>query len=77
LSEQLTDIDALDEAIDRVSIEIAARVRPYELQIQRLSTIPGIKRRLAEVLLAEIGPDVNGLPDARPSRLLGGTVPRQ
>jgi transposase len=62
LSEQLADIDALEEAIDHMNTEIAVRVRPHEPQLQRLSTIPGLKRRLAEVLLAEvllaeIGPD--------------------
>jgi transposase len=77
LSEQLADIDAVEEAIERVSTEIATRIRPYEPQIQRLSTIPGIKRRLAEVLLAEIGPNVSRFPDARPSRLVGGYVSRQ
>lgn len=65
LSEQLTDIDAVDEAVERMSAEIAARVRPYERQLQRLATIPGVKRRLAEVLVAEIGPDVSRFPDAR------------
>jgi transposase len=58
IAEQLTDIDALDEAIERMSTEIAERLRPYEHQLQRLSTIPGVKRRLAEVILAEIGPDM-------------------
>jgi transposase len=75
LSEQLADIDALEEAIERVSSEIAARVRPYEGQIQRLSTIPGIKRRLAEVLLAEIGPDVSRFPDARHLASWAGMCP--
>ena len=42
-----------------MSTEIAERLRPYEHQIQRLSTIPGMKRRLAEVILAEIGPDMS------------------
>src|SRR6266699_5637832 len=65
ISEQLTDIDELDAAIERMSTEIAERLRPYEHQIQRLSTIPGIKRRLAEVILAEIGPDMSRFPDAR------------
>jgi transposase len=75
LSEQLADIDALEEAIDRMSTEIATRVRPYEPQIQRLSTIPGIKRRLAEVLLAEIGPDVSRFPDARHLASWAGLCP--
>ena len=65
ISEQLTDIDELDEAIGRMSMEIAERLHPYEHQIQRLSTIPGIKRRLAEVILAEIGPDMSRFPSAR------------
>jgi transposase len=75
LSEQLADIDALEEAIDRMSTEIAVRVRPYEPQLQRLSTIPGIKRRLAEVLLAEIGHDVSRFPDARHLASWAGVCP--
>jgi transposase len=35
-----------------------------EAAIQRLSTIPGIKRRLAEVILAEIGTDMSRFPSA-------------
>lgn len=58
IGEQLADIDTLDEAIERMSAEIAKHFRPYESQIQRLSSIPGIKRRLAEVILAEIGPEM-------------------
>lgn len=65
LAEQLVDIDTLDEAIERMNAKIAEHLRPYEQQIQRLSTIPGIKRRLAEVILAEIGPDMSRLPSAR------------
>ena len=75
LSEQLADIDALEEAIGRMNTEIALRVRPYQRQLQRLSTIPGIKRRLAEVLLAEIGPDVSRFPDARHLASWAGLCP--
>jgi transposase len=75
LSEQLADIDTLDEAMERLSSEITARLRPYEPQIRRLSTIPGIKRRLAEVLLAEIGPDVSRFPDARHLASWAGLCP--
>ncbi len=75
LSEQLADIDALDEAIERMSHEIAGRLRPYEALIQRLSTIPGIKRRLAEVILAEIGPDMSRFPSARHLASWAGMCP--
>ncbi len=48
-----------------MSAEIAQRLRPYEALLRRLETIPGIKRRLAEVILAEIGPDMSRFPSAR------------
>ena len=58
ISEHLTHIDLLDEAIVRVSNEIAERMRPFEHLLKRLETIIGIKRRLAEVILAEIGTEL-------------------
>ena len=49
----------------RLSAEIAERLRPYEAVLQRLETIPGMKRRVAEVILAEIGPDMQRFPSAQ------------
>jgi transposase len=75
LVEQLSHIDYLDEAIGRLSGEIAERLRPFQAEIERLDTIPGINRSIAEVLLAEIGPDMNRFPDAHHLASWAGMCP--
>jgi transposase len=64
LAEQLCHIDTLDEGIARVSAEIAERLRPFEAELARLDGIPGVGRRTAEVLIAEIGTDMTRFPTA-------------
>ena len=51
----LEHVDMLDEQIERLSAEIAERLRPFEAELARLETIPGVGRRTAEILAAEIG----------------------
>jgi transposase len=58
VSEMLARIDQLDEAIDRLSGEVARVTAPYSPLLALLMTIPGVSRRTAEVILAEIGPDM-------------------
>jgi transposase len=55
VAEQLAQIDALEAAIARLSAEIAERLRPFEAILERLETIPGVGRRVAEVVVAEVG----------------------
>lgn len=64
IARQLAHIDFLDEAIAQVSDEVAARLEAEEAAIQRLDTIPGVGRRTAEVLVAEVGVDVSRFPTA-------------
>src|SRR5215212_11409202 len=64
LAQQLAHIDYLEGAIAQVSAEIAERLRPFEPALDRLDTIPGVGRRIAEILLAEVGPDVSRFPSA-------------
>jgi len=64
LAEQLAHYAALNQSIDRVSAEIAERVRPCEPIIERLDAIPGVGRRVAEVLVAEVGTDMSRFPTA-------------
>ena len=58
----LAHIDFLDEAIDRLSAEIEERICPFASQRDLLMTIPGVKQRAAEVLIAEIGVDMSVFP---------------
>jgi transposase len=64
VAQQLAHIDFLEETIERLSAQIAERVRPFEEVIERLETIPGVGRRTAEAILAEIGPEVSRFPTA-------------
>jgi transposase len=65
LRELLAHVDYLDGAIARLSAEIAERLRPYAADVELLCSIAGIKGRVAEVLLAELGADMGAWPDAR------------
>lgn len=60
----MAHIDFLDEIIARLSDEVADRLRPADEQIDRLDSIPGVGRRTAEVLLAEIGTEIGRFPSA-------------
>jgi transposase len=64
VARQLAHIDFLDESIDRVSAEVAARLQPLQAELDRLDTIPGVGRYVAEALVAEIGTDMSRFPTA-------------
>lgn len=63
LVQLLTHIDYLDEAIAEVEAEIGDRLRPFEEDLARLQTAPGIKRRTAETVWAAL-PDLSYFPSA-------------
>jgi transposase len=73
----LEHVDLLDEQIARLSAEIATRLRPYEVVLVRLETIPGVGRRTAEILVAEIGVDVSRFPSAGHLASWAGMCPGQ
>jgi transposase len=75
IAEHLAHIDSLEVGIDRLSAEIAERFHPYEKILLLLETIPGIKRRLAETILAEIGPDMSQFPSAQHLASWAGMCP--
>jgi len=65
LKEQLGHVDELEHRIDRLSEEIARRMRPFEAQIAAIDEIPGLGRRGAEEILAETGVDMARFPTSR------------
>ena len=75
LAQQLAHIDFLDASLERVSTEIAERVGPFEAEVARLQSIPGVGQRTAEVLVAEIGVDLTRFPTARHLASWAGLCP--
>ncbi len=61
---QLQHVGFLDEQIARLDAKVAERLRPFEQEIKRLDSIPGVSQRTAEVILAEVGADMGHFPDA-------------
>jgi transposase len=61
----LGQVDHLNRAIDELHAEIRRRLAPYETAVMLLCSIAGVQRRVAEVVLAEIGVDMGRFPDAR------------
>jgi transposase len=62
LARQLAHIDYLEALIEEVSAEITERMCPFEAALEHLDTIPGVGRRIAEVIVAEIGLDLERFP---------------
>ena len=65
LGEILAHIDELDRRIVALDEHIQSRTQPHQALIERLDAIPGVDRRTAEVLLAEVGTNVTAFPSAK------------
>jgi transposase len=71
----LGHVDYLEEAIATVSAEVEARLVPFGEHLTRLDTIPGIDRRTAEVVLAEVGVEMSYFPSDRHLASWAGICP--
>jgi transposase len=65
LTELLCQIDSLDETIAHFDEQIEVYCRPFEEAVDLLDTIPGVGRRTAEIIVAEIGIDMSRFPTHR------------
>lgn len=77
LGEQLEQIASLDEKIGRLNAKIEEVTAPLAPLVEKLSEIPGVSQRVAEVILAEIGTDMKQFPTSRHLASWAGMCPGQ
>ena len=75
LARQLEHIEFLERSIEAVSREVAERLHPFDEDIERLDAIPGVGRRVAEVIKAELGNDMSRFPTAKHAAAWAGLAP--
>jgi transposase len=75
LGQLLRHLDLLDELIGQLSVRIEQLTASDAEALGLLTTIPGVKQRTAEVLLAEVGPTVEPFPTAAQFASWAGLCP--
>ncbi len=75
VSQLLAHLDYLEEAIAGVSARIDEVIAPFAGELARLDTLPGVNRRTAEVLIAELGVDMAVFPTDRHAASWAGLCP--
>src|SRR5207248_3304103 len=71
----LAHLDFLDEQIEALTVTIGEQIAPFERAVGLLCTIPGVQRRAAESLIAEIGLDMSVFPTAKHLASWAGQCP--
>lgn len=77
LERMLAHVDDLEADIVALGERIEAATAPFAREVELLCTIPGVGRRSAEVILAEIGPDMGRFPTAGHLSSWAGMCPGQ
>ena len=62
LASQLSHLHYLEAQIEGLDQEVARRLGPFEETVAAVDTIPGVGRRTAEVIAAEVGTDMTRFP---------------
>lgn len=65
----------LEDLIERYGARIEEAMRPFAEAADRLTTIPGVGRQAAEVIVAEIGADMTRFPTAGHLTVWAGVCP--
>jgi transposase len=72
----LGQIDGLDAAIATIDREVEANLVPFRTAVELVSTIPGVSRLSAEVIVSEIGLDMTRFPTVGHLLSWAGLCPR-
>jgi transposase len=75
LTELLCQLDSLDDTMARFDAQIQAICGPFDEAVELLDTIPGVARRTAEMIVAEIGTDMTRFPSADHLASWAGVAP--
>lgn len=73
--QMLRRIDLIDESIHDVTAQIEAQIAPFREIRTRLSTIPGVNRLIADILIAETGADMTRFPTPQALASWAGMCP--
>jgi transposase len=71
----LTHLEFLEQAIANFDRRIIDATQPMAAAVARLDTIPGVARRSAEQIIAELGPDMRQFPSAAAAASWTGICP--
>ena len=72
----LGQIDGLDAAIGTIDREVEVNLAPFRTAVELISTIPGVSKLSAEVIVSEIGLDMSRFPTAGHLLSWAGLCPR-
>ena len=75
LEKELGQIEFLESQVQTLEQEIEQRVVQFEEAVRRLVTIPGINRKTAWTIIAEIGVDLSAFADAKHLASWAGLCP--
>jgi transposase len=71
----LAHIDYLETEVEEMTARIEEALRPFAAEVDRLSTIPGVKGKTSAVIVAEIGVDMKQFPSAKHLGSWAGLAP--
>ena len=75
LKTMLEHIDFLESQITSIEAEVAEIIKDHQREHELLQTIPGVKEKAANAIIAEIGTDMSQFPDERHLSSWAGLCP--